>query len=127
MNSLLQSFHQVNTDFYNFIIDAIQKSELISADALKLSGWPNLIFTFEGEKKGSTVDLVCAPDTYWQNNVVPGYAQFKIEGAAPPPTGYVNPNQSIVGLPLMNNYYTVFDRSQDSNGVINFAPIAKPS
>ena len=29
--------------------------------------------------------------------------------------------QSILGLPLMNNYYTVFDRSQDAYGIILFA------
>jgi hypothetical protein len=31
--------------------------------------------------------------------------------------------QSILGLPLMNNYFTVFDRSLDSYGTIRFAPI----
>jgi hypothetical protein len=31
--------------------------------------------------------------------------------------------QSIPGLPLMNNYDTVFDRSLDPCGVIRFAPI----
>jgi hypothetical protein len=36
-------------------------------------------------------------------------------------------NQSILGLPLMNNYYTVFDRSQDVNGVIRFAKIKPPA
>jgi hypothetical protein len=35
-------------------------------------------------------------------------------------------NQSILGLPLMNNYYCVFDRSQDSYGIIRFAPIKQP-
>jgi hypothetical protein len=31
--------------------------------------------------------------------------------------------QSILGLPLMNNYYTLFDRSVDPSGVIRFATI----
>ena len=31
--------------------------------------------------------------------------------------------QSILGLPLLNNYFTVFDRSLDSYGSIRFAPI----
>jgi hypothetical protein len=30
-------------------------------------------------------------------------------------------------LPLLNNYYAVFDRSQDPYGAIRFAPIAAPS
>jgi len=32
-------------------------------------------------------------------------------------------HQSILGLPLLNNYYTVFDRSAHSHGVVRFAPI----
>ena len=32
--------------------------------------------------------------------------------------------QSILGLPLFNNYYTVFDRTQDPYGAVRFAPIA---
>ena len=31
---------------------------------------------------------------------------------------------SILGLPLFNNYYTVFDRTQNPYGAIRFAPIA---
>jgi hypothetical protein len=34
---------------------------------------------------------------------------------------------SILGLPLFNNYYTVFDRTQNLYGTINFAPIATPA
>jgi hypothetical protein len=29
-------------------------------------------------------------------------------------------------LPLLNNYYTVFDRSLDRNGIVRFAPIKQP-
>jgi hypothetical protein len=32
--------------------------------------------------------------------------------------------QSILGLPLMNNYYTVFDRSLDAYGTVRFAAIS---
>jgi hypothetical protein len=31
------------------------------------------------------------------------------------------PNQSIIGLPLLNNYYVVFDRSAEGTGVVKFA------
>ena len=31
---------------------------------------------------------------------------------------------SILGLPLFNNYYTVFDRTQSPYGIISFAPIS---
>jgi hypothetical protein len=41
-------------------------------------------------------------------------------------TSAQGPNQSILGLPLLNNYYTVFDRSAGT-GVIRFAPIKTPA
>src|SRR5437763_9891512 len=48
------------------------------------------------------------PQTYWQTNHPDvGKAVFQIGGGEA---------QSIFGLPLLNNYYTVFDRSADKNG-----------
>ena len=38
----------------------------------------------------------------------------------------MQPINRFLGLPLMNNYYTVFDRTQDVNGVIRFATIKPP-
>jgi len=73
---------------------------------------------------GSTVPLTCSPTTYWQQDFPsPGVAAFQISAA-----GSNDPvNQSILGLPLMNNYYTVFDRSGGAgNGIIRFAPIKTP-
>jgi len=59
------------------------------------------------------------PDTYWQtNSPKPGFATAVLFGDNGQGKG-----QSILGLPLMNNYYTVFDRSADSKGVIRFASI----
>ena len=53
----------------------------------------------------------------------PGQAVFQIAQGTTPKQA----NQSILGLPLFNNYYTVFDRSQGKGkGVISFAPIVKP-
>ena len=60
--------------------------------------------------------LSCSPQTYWQTDAgTPGQAIFQISNSQMP--------QSILGLPLMNNYYTVFDRTQDPYGAIGFAPI----
>ena len=65
------------------------------------------------------VSLSMSPDTYWQLDVSQsGQSLFNMSpGGAP----------VILGLPLMNNYYTIFDRSADQGqGVIKFAPIKKP-
>ena len=61
-----------------------------------------------------------SPDTYWQLNASEsGQAVFGIRPFDSPP--------AILGLPLMNNYYTAFDRSADQGlGVIKFAPIKRP-
>jgi hypothetical protein len=50
-----------------------------------------------------------------------------IVGDAPPISVPAPINgQSILGLPLLNNYFTIFDRSVDQGlGVIGFAPIKK--
>lgn len=80
-----------------------------------LARWPTITFILAG-KRGEDVPLVCAPSTYWQLDAgEPGRAMFRINSA-----GRV---QSILGLPLFNNYYTVFDRSVGKNGVIRFAKI----
>jgi hypothetical protein len=67
------------------------------------------------------VALTVAPTTYWQSDSpAPGQASFRITGPLS------EANQSNLGLPLLNNYYTVFDRGAGAQGVIRFAPI-KPS
>jgi hypothetical protein len=60
------------------------------------------------------------PETYWQTNAPkPGYATAVLFGDNGQGGG-----QSILGLPLMNNYFTIFDRSVDKGlGAISFAPI----
>jgi hypothetical protein len=70
-------------------------------------------------ENGEDVELSCTPSTYWQVDFpAQGQAMFQVSGPL------AHANQSILGLPLLNNYYSVFDRSQDSQGVIRFAPIA---
>jgi hypothetical protein len=86
---------------------------------LDLSTWPTITFVLEGAL-GADVTLEVAPDTYWQtNSPKPGYATAVIFG-----DNGAGGGQSILGLPLMNNYYTVFDRSVDKGlGVVSFAKI----
>ncbi|MDN5000381.1 pepsin-like aspartic protease [Bradyrhizobium sp. GCM10027634] len=82
---------------------------------LKLKDWPVLTFVLEGAL-GSDVILEVTPQTYWQTNAPKaGHASLALGPEKGP---------SILGLPLMNNYFTVFDRSVDKGlGVVSFARI----
>jgi hypothetical protein len=58
---------------------------------------------------------VVPPNCYWQtNSPKPGYATAVLFSQ--------RDAQAILGLPLMNGYFTVFDRSVDKGlGVVSFA------
>lgn len=58
--------------------------------------------------------MSCTPDNYWQINALEhGRAYFMIMDQLKS-----WPDMSIMGLPLMSDYYCVFDREYDANGVI---------
>jgi len=118
--AILNGLNQLNPAFRQALADyasAAKRQAGIPAGRLNLAQWPNIYFTLSGEN-GEDIKLTCSPQTYWQLDFPSaGQAAFQISG--PLDTA----NQSILGLPLMNNYYTVFDRSLDSQGVIRFAPI----
>jgi hypothetical protein len=119
--AVIQSLEKVNPKFISLIQQAQQNG--ISSSLLDLAEWPGISFILTGDT-GQPVKLTCAPQTYWQEDFpAPGQAVFQIA-----PAGSKDPvNQSILGLPLMNNYYTVFDRSLGAgNGIIRFAPIKQP-
>jgi len=119
LSAILDGLNKANPLFVQLIEKAVQSRQGITASALKLSEWPNISFTLAGEK-GEDVVLTCSPQTYWQVDApAAGQAMFQINDM-----GGV---QSILGLPLLNNYFTVFDRSIDSYGAIRFAPIKPPS
>jgi hypothetical protein len=83
---------------------------------LKLADWPVLTFVLEGAL-GSDVTLEVTPQTYWQTDAPSaGHAWLALADEGK--------KSSILGLPLMNNYFTVFDRSVNKGrGVISFARI----
>jgi hypothetical protein len=123
-DAVLQGLRHVNPAFARAIQAA---GDGVSAASLNLAEWPTLYFTLEGVN-GEDIELACAPQTYWQTDFPSaGQAVFQISGPLDSGEGGEAPNQSILGLPLMNNYYTVFDRTQDVNGVIRFAPIKPPA
>jgi hypothetical protein len=98
--------------------DALQAG-YVPMSKLNLSDWPPITFVLEGAL-GADVNLVVTPETYWQtNSPKAGYANAVLFGDSGQGGG-----QSILGLPLMNNYFTVFDRSVDKGlGVVSFAKL----
>ena len=112
-NSILSGFEAVNPAFVAMIQQGSANG--IDQTQINLSQWPNVDFILSG-LNGEDVRLTVAPITYWQFDAFsPGQALFVIESGGSP--------QSILGLPLMNNYYTVFDRSLNAYGTVRFATI----
>ena len=111
-------------EFYKLAYSQIDKSydELqgIPMEHVKLDEWPTLTIIFEGDREvPNSPDAVVTipPESYWQCNAPePGQTFFAIV-----PQNPTWPNQSNFGLPFLNNYYTVFDRSADTNGELRVA------
>jgi hypothetical protein len=116
--AIMSSLHEVNPAFTNAVQKAQQQQYVMPAASLNLDNWPDIKFIL-ADKNGGPVPLVCPPASYWQLDT-PGVGQatFQIRNS--------NQVQSILGLPLLNNYYTVFDRQQNPYGVVRFAKIAPP-
>lgn len=85
---------------------------------LDLTKWPEIHFYFLSPY-GEKIRMSCTPDNYWQINALEhGRAYFMIMDQLK------NwPDMSIMGLPLMSDYYCVFDREYDANGVIKVAKV----
>jgi len=116
--AVLESLANLNPGFVTLIQQAGQGS--VPSSAVTLTEWPRINFFLKGSD-GKPVKLTCLPENYWQDqHPAPGRSVFQIRPAGNPV------NQSILGLPLMNNYYTVFDRSLGAGrGVIKFATIKR--
>jgi hypothetical protein len=115
-SAVMNSLQKLSSQFVELAETALKSETGIPSSQVDLSTWPSITFTLAGEN-GEPIGLTCAPQTYWQtNSPSAGQAVFQILPGGQMP-------QSILGLPLMNNYYTVFDRSVDPSGVIRFAAI----
>lgn len=89
---------------------------LIPMSKLKLSEWPTITFVLEGST--SDVSLDVTPSDYWQVNT-------EKVGSAMAAITKGDPGLAILGLPLMNGYFTIFDGEADGGrGVIQFAKAA---
>lgn len=89
----------------------------VSASQLDLGAWPDITFVLQGD--AGDVRLRVAASDYWQVNA------GKVGAAA----AALTPGQAglaILGLPLMNGYFTIFDGEADGGrGVIRFATIKR--
>jgi len=121
-NSLMLDQELFNTVVERFskgysrdLVHAMRSGYLPMSD-LKLSLWPDLVFILEGDRGDAR--LTVRPETYWQVNAPErGQATAPLFGD----NGQLG-GQSILGLPLMNGYFTIFDRSVDRGlGAIKFA------
>jgi hypothetical protein len=121
--AVMESLEHLNPKFGSLVRLSSSSNSGIPASHLDLAEWPDIHFFFKGAN-GKPVRLTCATSTYWQVNYpAPGRAVFQIDQGSTA----AQANESTFGLPLFNNYYTVFDRSQGKgNGVISFAPIVQP-
>jgi hypothetical protein len=117
--AVISGLESLSVNFATLVRDATSNGA-VPQNSLNLGSWPNISFVMQGAD-GSDVTLTCAPTTYWQTDAPQaGYAAFQINNGC-------NFPMSILGLPLFNNYYTVFDRTQNPYGTISFAPIATPA
>jgi Eukaryotic aspartyl protease len=117
--AVISGLESLSADFATLVRQAISRGT-VPRSSLNLSTWPDINFVMQGAD-GSDVTLTCAPTTYWQTDAPrAGDAMFQINNGGSFP-------MSILGLPLFNNYYTVFDRIQNPYGVISFAPISTPA
>lgn len=110
---LIQSFNNLDRSFYNSIMHSPYGA--ISLSPSELESWPSIFVTLAGTDS-SQVTLEIKPENYWQTNAIQnGASIFNIYKGGPV--------QSILGLPLMNNYYVVFDRGTGDQGLgeIKFA------
>lgn len=117
-DQVIQSFGNINENFANALTQfSISANQSVDQSQIDLASWPNLLFTLQGAD-GSPVVLTVAPGNYWQFDAEQqGQALANMYGDEGSLGG-----QSILGLPLLNGYYTVFDRTAASgHGVINFA------
>ena len=86
----------------------------VSTSNIDLTQWPTLTFVLQGEAGDISLDV--KPEHYWQMDAWE-------TGTAVCSLWRGSDEQSILGLPLMNAYFTIFDCSANHGlGVVRFAP-----
>jgi hypothetical protein len=113
LKAILSKFTPAQRELLN---KSILDSELVPVTSLKLAAWPTLTFVLEGAT--GDVSLNVPPSSYWQVNT-------QKVGAALAAITVGQAGLAILGLPLMNGNFTIFDGEADNGrGVVQFAPLA---
>jgi|ERR1700733_323123 len=110
LNAILSKFTAAQKQL---LTKAINDGDLVPVSELKLNQWPTISFVLQGD--AGDVKLDVPPSNYWQVDTQKvGYAAAAItKGQA---------GLAILGLPLMNGYFTIFDGEADGGkGVVRFA------
>lgn len=117
LQAMISKFDSHQQELLN---QSVIDGKLVSATDLELESWPTLTFVMKGD--AGDVLLRVAPSDYWQVNTE--HAGAAMAAITPGDDGLV-----ILGLPLMNGYFTVFDGEADGGkGVVAFAALkSKPS
>lgn len=116
--ALKEQFAQIDPKFTDILKNFAAytgKETGIPLDQVNLKEWPEIEFELLSTY-GDKVILTLSPHTYWQTHAPEAdLISFKITTLK----GW--PNQGILGLPLLNNYFTIFKRDAGKNGEIEFA------
>jgi Eukaryotic aspartyl protease len=117
-DKILASFGAINAEFPTMLQNyALSAGQGVDQTQIDLSAWPDLTLSLQGTD-GLPVTLTVTAGNYWQFDAgEQGLAIANIFG-----DGGQMGGMSILGLPLFNEYYTVFDRTlAGGRGVISFA------
>jgi Eukaryotic aspartyl protease len=95
------------------LTQSISDGKPVDMGTLNLASWPTLTFVLQGDT--NDVSLRVLPGDYWQVNA-------PASGSATAAITLGEDGLVILGLPLMNGYFTIFDGEADGGkGVIMFA------
>jgi hypothetical protein len=109
LDALVSKF---SPDQQNLLNQSIS-GQLVSTANLDLPSWPTITFVLEGDSGDVSLDV--PPDNYWQVNT-------EQVGAAMVAITKGQDGLAILGLPLMNGYFTIFDGEADNGrGAVKFA------
>jgi hypothetical protein len=96
----------------------LMRTREVSTDRVHLDDWPTIAFVLQGER--ADIRLEVEPRHYWQMDAWEKGTAVRALWRADK-----GEEQSTLGLPLMNAYFTVFDGSANHGlGVVRFAKAA---
>ena len=104
-----------SADQSKMLLASMQNNQPVPVSELGLDGWPIISFVLQGDVGDVKLDVPAS--NYWQIDTPK-------KGFALPAITIGQPGLAILGLPLMNGYFTIFDGDADNGkGVIKFANI----